>query len=313
MKLNLPVWFGLWCLIGLLIGLLTGLFTYSVAHSASVSPTQNTLDKIRRSKTLVVGYNETKIPFSYQDGNSQIVGYSYEITKSIAKAVQQHLGLSELKIEPRLVSSLNRFEMIQNGVVDIECTSTTHNKQRQEKYGFSTTFFITSARLMTRKDAGIRELIDLAGKTVIVRASSTSEALLQKFKAEKKIAINQLNSIERGPSPLDLLQSGQADAYMNDDILLYSAIFEAWRPAEWIVTGVPQSNEAYACTMRKEDTAFKQIVDKAITKLMLSGQMEQLYKKWFLSPIPPQGRALNIPLSDAMKKLFAAPNDLAFD
>lgn len=303
MKLNLPVWFGLWC----------GLFLYSAAHSATVSPTQNTLDKIRGSKTLVVGYNETKVPFSYQDSNAQIVGYSYEITKSIAKAVQQHLGLSELKIEPRLVSSQNRFEMVQNGLIDIECTSTTHNRQRGQLYGFSTTFFITGARLMARKDAGIRDFIDLAGKTVIVRATSTSETLLQKFKTEKKIAINQLNSIERGASPLDLLQSGQADAYMNDDILLYSAIFEAWRPAEWIVTGTPQSKEAYACTMRKEDTALKQIVDQTIAKLMLSGQMEQLYKKWFLSPIPPQGRALNIPLSDAMRKLFAAPNDLTFD
>ncbi len=298
MKTRAMAWFLLWSMVCL--------------QPLLAAPAPNTLEKIRRNKTLAVGYSEARIPFSYLD-NGQITGYSHEITQAVAKAIQQHLRLAELKIEPHLISSQNRFGMVQNGIIDLECTSTTHNRQRQQEYSFSNTFFIASSRLMTRKDAGIRDFADLAGKTVVVQASSTSEGLLQKIKAEKKIKLKQIAAIERNTSPLMLLQSGQADAYMNEDVLLYGTILESWRPTEWTVTGTPQSKEAYACTMRKDDIAMKQIADQAIKQLMVSGQMEKLYKKWFLSPIPPQGRMLNIPLNDDMKTLFATPNDRAFD
>ena len=96
-------------------------------------------------------------------------------------------------------------------------------------------------------------------------------------------------------------------------MLLYATRHEAWRPDDWIVTGKPQSFEAYGCILPKDDAAFKQIVDQEIARLMKSGEAAEIYRKWLLSPIPPKGINLNLPLSEAMSELYKNPNDKPFD
>jgi glutamate/aspartate transport system substrate-binding protein len=88
---------------------------------------------------------------------------------------------------------------------------------------------------------------------------------------------------------------------------------KAKRPADWIVTGTPQSREAYGCMLRKDDAPFKKVVDDAITGVMKSGEVEKIYAKWFMNPVPPKGLNLDFPLSDDMKALFKNPNDKAFE
>jgi glutamate/aspartate transport system substrate-binding protein len=107
------------------------------------------------------------------------------------------------------------------------------------------------------------------------------------------------------------VQSGRAVAFMMDDALLAGEMAKARRRDEWHIVGTPQSREAYGCMMRKGDPAFKKVVDDAIARLMTSGEAAKLYARWFLSPIPPKGLTLNLPLSDEMKALFASPNDRA--
>jgi glutamate/aspartate transport system substrate-binding protein len=64
--------------------------------------------------------------------------------------------------------------------------------------------------------------------------------------------------------------------------------------------------------LTKGDTQFKKLIDDTIAKAQTSGEAEKLYTKWFMSPIPPKGLNLNLPLSDDMKELFKSPNDKAF-
>ncbi len=271
------------------------------------------LKKIKQSGAISIGYYEAEIPFSYLDGKGQIIGYSYEITQKIIQAVSHELKLPKLEVHPIQLTLHNRFSMVQNEVVDIECGVSTNNNERKKQIAFSNTFFISRIRLMTRKDAKIVDFPDLRGKVAVTKASSTAELLLYKLNMQKNYKINIISAVERSVTPLTLLQTGQADAYVLDDILLYGAIADSWRPAEWIITGLPQSFEAYGCMMRKNDPAFKAVVDQAIAKLMQSGEAAQLYKKWFMLPIPPKGRALNFPMSEEMVKLYSNPNDHSFD
>ena len=88
---------------------------------------------------------------------------------------------------------------------------------------------------------------------------------------------------------------------------------KARKPGDWIVTGTAQSEEAYGCMVRKDDPAFKKVVDAALTKAMTSGEAQKIYTKWFMNPIPPKGLNLNMPLSDEMKAAFKAPNDKPFE
>jgi len=123
--------------------------------------------------------------------------------------------------------------------------------------------------------------------------------------------MNIISAKDHGESFLTL-QSGRAAAFMLDDALLAGERAKARNPNDWIIVGTPQSKEAYGMMLTKGDTQFKKLIDDTIAKVQTSGEAEKLYTKWFMSPIPPKGLNLNLPLSDDMKQLFKSPNDKAF-
>jgi len=271
-----------------------------------------TLKKIQESGSITLGHRESSIPFSYYDDKQQVIGYSQEFMMKAVDAVKAALKMPNLQIRFNPVTSQNRIPLIENGTIDIECGSTTNNAERQKQVAFSDTIFIIGTRLLTRKDSGIKDFADLAGKNVVTTAGTTSERLLRKMNEDKKMGMNIISAKDHGESFLTL-ETGRAVAFMMDDALLYGELAKAKHPEDWIVTGTPQSREAYGCMLRKGDTAFKKVVDDAIAATMKSGEAEKIYAKWFMNPIPPKGLNLNFPLSDDMKALYKNPNDRYFE
>lgn len=286
-----------------------GLGALSLAAHAQESAT---LKKIRETASITLGHRESSIPFSYYDDRQQVIGYSHELMLKAVEAIQAETRLGKLDIRLMPVTSANRISLVQNGTVDIECGSTTNNLERQKQVAFSTTIFVIGTRLMTRKDSGIKDFPDLAGKNVVTTAGTTSERLIRRMNEERQMKMNIIPAKDHGEAFLTL-ETGRAVAFMMDDALLYGEMAKAKRPGDWIVTGTPQSKEAYGCMVRRDDPSFKKVVDKALTQAMTGGEAEKIYAKWFLNPIPPKGLNLAMPLSDEMRSLYKAPNDRAFD
>jgi len=272
----------------------------------------NTLKKIKDTGVITLGHRESSIPFSYYDDKQQVIGYSHEIMLKAVDAIKADQKIDKLEIKLMPVTSANRITLVQNGTVDIECGSTTNNTERQKQVAFSNTIFVIGTKLMAKKDSGLKDFPDLAGKNVVTTAGTTSERLLRKMNEDKKMGMNVISAKDHGESFLTL-ETGRAVAFMMDDALLYGEIAKAKRAADWMVFGTAQSKEAYGCMLRKDDPAFKKVVDTAIAKLMTSGEAEKIYTKWFLNPIPPKGLNLNMTLSDEVKALYKAPNDTAFE
>ncbi|MCM8596091.1 glutamate/aspartate ABC transporter substrate-binding protein [Accumulibacter sp.] len=281
------------------------------ASAIGQEPT-GTLKKIKDSGVISLGHRESSIPFSYTDDKQQVIGYSHELMLKAVEAVKAELKLAKLDVKLIPVTSQNRIPLVQNGTVDIECGSTTNNTERQRQVSFSNSIFIIGTRLMTRKDSGINDFPELVGKNVVTTAGTTSERLLRKMNEEKQMKMNIISAKDHGESFLTL-ETGRAVAFMMDDALLYGEMAKAKRPSDWVVVGTPQSYEAYGCMMRKDDPAFKKVVDNALAKVMTSGEVEKIYEKWFLQPIPPKGLNLNFPLSTAVRNLYKSPNDKAFE
>jgi glutamate/aspartate transport system substrate-binding protein len=271
-----------------------------------------TLKKIKDSGAISLGHRESSIPFSYYDDKQQVVGYSQELMLKVVEAVKAELKLPALQTKLVPVTSQNRIPLVQNGTIDIECGSTTHNSERAKQASFSNTIFIIGTRLMTKKESGIKDFADLAGKNVVTTAGTTSERLIRKMNEERKLGMNIISAKDHGEAFLTL-ETGRAAAFMMDDALLYGEMAKARKPGDWVVVGTPQSFEAYGCMMRKDDPGFKKVVDGALAKAMTSGEAEAIYKKWFTQPIPPKGLNLNFPLSEQMQKLYKAPNDKSFE
>ena len=279
--------------------------------AAQAQELTGTLRKIKDSQIIVIGHRESSIPFSYYDDKNQVVGYSQDLVMKVVDAVKQKLNLPGLQVKLIPVTSQNRIPLVQNGTVDIESGSTTNNLERQQQVDFSNTFFIIGTRLLVKKDSGIKDFPDLKGKNVVVTAGTTSERLIREMNEKDNMGMNVISAKDHGESFLTL-QSGRAVAFMLDDALLAGERAKAKQPDDWVIVGTPQSKEAYGMMMRKGDDTFKKLVDEVIAKVQTSGEAEKLYNKWFLSPIPPKGLNLNLPMSDDMRQLFKNPNDKAF-
>jgi glutamate/aspartate transport system substrate-binding protein len=272
----------------------------------------DTLKKIKDSGAITLGHRESSIPFSYYNDKQEVIGYSHELMMKVVDAIKAELKLDKLDAKLMPITSANRITLTQNGTIDMECGSTTNNKERQKQVAFSNTIFIIGTRLMTKKDSGIKDFPDPKGKNVVTTAGTTSERLLRKMNEEKKMGMNIISAKDHGESFLTL-ESGRAVAFMMDDALLYGERAKSKTPDDWAVVGTSQSKEAYGCMMRKDDPKFKKVVDDALAKLMTSGEAEKIYNKWFTQPVPPKNLNMNMPMSDEMKALFKAPNDKAFD
>jgi glutamate/aspartate transport system substrate-binding protein len=288
------------------------LIAAAFATAPALAQESPTLKKAKETGSLTLGHRESSIPFSYYNDQQQVIGYSQELMMKAVEGVKENLKLAKLDTKLMPVTSANRITLVQNGTIDMECGSTTNNLERQKQVGFSTTIFVIGTKLLTKKDSGIKDFPDLAGKNVVTTAGTTSERLLRKMNEDKKMNMNIISAKDHGESFLTL-QTGRAVAFMMDDALLYGEIAKARKPGDWIVTGTAQSEEAYGCMLRKDDPEFKKVVDAALTKAMLSGEAEKIYAKWFMNPIPPKGLNLNMPMSDEMKALYKAPNDKAFE
>jgi glutamate/aspartate transport system substrate-binding protein len=279
--------------------------------SKADEPLTGTLKKINDSGAITIGYRESSVPFSYYDDRNQVIGYSYDLALKVVNAVKQRLHRPDLQLKLIPVTSQNRIPLVQNGTIDIEAGSTTNNLERQQQVSFSDNMFVIGTRLLVKKDSDIHDFPDLKGKRVVVTAGTTSERLIREMNQKDEMRMDIISAKDHGESFL-ILQSGRAAAFMLDDALLAGERAKARKPDDWVIVGTPQSKEAYAMMIRKDDPQFKGLVDDVISHAELSGDAEQLYQKWFLSPIPPKGLNLTLPLSEEMVALFKNPNDKAF-
>ncbi|MFM0346056.1 glutamate/aspartate ABC transporter substrate-binding protein [Paraburkholderia sp. RL17-347-BIC-D] len=283
-----------------------------VSTTASAQEAQSTLAKIQNGNSISIGHRETSVPFSYVDTNNQVIGFSQDICNRIIDAVKAKTGHPDLHVRFIPVTSQNRIPLVQNGTVDLECGVTTNLTARQNQVAFSDTFFVATTRLLTRKDSGIKDFADLAGKTVVTNQGTTSERLLRKMNEEKKMNMQIISAKDYGEGRVTL-ETGRAVAYMMDDVLLAGARSLTAKPADWVIVGTPQSSEAYGFMLRKDDPEFRKLVDDVMIHEMKSGDIKTMYDKWFMKPVPPKGINFDFPMSEGLEKMYAAPNDKAFD
>ena len=268
----------------------------------------STLEKISRTGTINLGHRESSVPFSYYDNKRQVVGYSHDLMLAVVERIRVALRLPALTVKLVPVTSQNRIPLVQNGTVDLECGSTTHNRERERQVAFSVSIFHTSSRLLTRRDSGITDLSDLRNRRVAVTAGTTSERSLLLHSEATGQRFDILTVKDHGDG-FNRLQEGRADAFLMDEAMLYGLRAKADRPEDWRVVGQPMAPEVYACMLRRNDLAFKAVVDQSLVQLMQSGEALKVYRRWFQSPIPPKGLNLNWPAPEVLLELYRAPND----
>jgi glutamate/aspartate transport system substrate-binding protein len=280
----------------------------SAALAAPVSAQEGTLQKIKQSGSITIGHRDASIPFSYYDDRQQPVGYAVDLCLKIVDAVKAELKMPRLDVKYQLVTSANRIPLMANGTIDLECGSTTNNLARQEQVGFTITHFVTANRWIAKKAANIRSLADLKGKTIVSTAGTTNIKQITEINGQQNLGMN-IISANGHAEAFQMVETGRAVAFVMDDILLYSLAAQSRSPGDYAISPVALSVEPYGIMLRKGDAAFKKVVNTAMTKLYKSGQINPIYEKWFLKPVPPKGINLKVPMSDQFKRVVANPTD----
>jgi glutamate/aspartate transport system substrate-binding protein len=280
---------------------------FAIAFAAAPALAQEgTLDKIKKSGTITVGHRDASIPFSYYDDQQKPVGYSVDICMRIVSAVKSELKLPSIQVNYQLVTSANRIPLMANGTIDLECGSTTNNLERQKQVWFTNTHFVTANRWVAKKTAKLKALTDLKGKTVVSTAGTTNIKQITELNTQQSLGMN-IISANGHPEAFQMVETGRAVAFVMDDILLYSLAAQARSPKDYEISPVALSVEPYGIMLRKDDTAFKKVVDAATADLYKSGAIKPIYEKWFLKPVPPKNINLNVQMTDVLKKTFANP------
>ena len=266
-----------------------------------------TLEKVREYGAIYVGHREGSIPFSYMVGD-EVVGYSKDICDRIVDAIKDQLDDPTLKVVLVPVTSSSRLLMLMTGVIDLECGSTTNTKIRQQQVAFGVTTFVSGVKAVTRKDIGIDRIADLNGKVVVTTAGTTTERLVKTVLAARNASVRPKTARTHTES-LSMVVSRQADAFVLDDAILAGLLADSPDGGKLKLLEDNFGFEPYGIALRKGDPEFKKLVDTTLIRMMKDGEIEKLYTKWFMSPIPPKGVNLQIPMSGMLKDLLSNPSD----
>lgn len=275
---------------------------------ASPSSESGTLKKIKESGTITLGVRDSSIPFAYLDDKQTYQGYSIDLCMKIVAAVQKTLGVAQLDVKMNPVTSSTRIPLMANGTIDLDCASTTNNLDRQKQVSFSPTMFVSGSRLLAKKTANIKSFDDLKGKTVAATSGSTNLRQVTQLNNEKSLGMSIVATKDPAEAFL-MVETGRAVAIVLDDIQLAALAANSKSPGDYAISSQALSVEPYGIMLRKDDPAFKKVVDDAITAVYKSGEINRIYGKWFQAPIPPKGISLNWPMTEQLKKVIASPTD----
>jgi glutamate/aspartate transport system substrate-binding protein len=282
----------------------------ALAAAPAIAQDSGTLKKIKDTGAITLGFRDASIPFSYLNDQQKPIGYAMDICYKIVDAVKAKLGMPNLTVNLNPVTSSTRIPLMANGTIDLECGSTTNNAERKKQVDFGMTYFVIKYRYVAKKSSNMDTIADLKGQTVVSTAGTTDIKALNELNASQNMGISILSANDH-PAAFLMVETGRAKAFLMDDILLYGLVASSKNPGDFHVSSASLGVEPYSLMLRRDDPAFKKVVDDAMIALYKSGEIEKIYTKWFLSPVPPKGINLNFPISDSLKKVFANPTDSA--
>jgi glutamate/aspartate transport system substrate-binding protein len=271
-----------------------------VAGAATAQP-NDTIDKIRQTKTITIGNREVSRPFSFLNEQKQPVGYAVDLCLKVVEQLRKDYNLPDLKVKYLTLSGAERIPKLVDGSVDMECGATTNTKARQEKVDFSLTYFIAGMKILARKDAGITDPYSLAGKTVALSKGTTSEKLFTQLH-DAEVPSMKLVQYPNNAEALKAVVEGKADAFPHDDILLTALLATVPSREAYKLTQTYLSIEPYAVMVRKGDKRLLAAVDRTLGGLYVTGEIYKIYNTWFDTP------TLHIPLSRLLQDSITRPS-----
>ena len=269
--------------------------------SADAADWTKTLKRINDSGEMNLGFREDQSPMSFDRGGGEAAGYSVDLCKYVASMAVETLGKTSIRINYVPVTAADRFEAIQSGKIDILCGATTKTLSRAEIVGFTQPTLVTGGALMSRKNAVIDTIYDLAGKRVAVVSNTTTIVALERVLKGESIdaEVIPVTSTSQG---MTLLERNEIDALAADQVVLIGQVISSGGRDRFTVSSELFSFEPFALAIPRGDADFQLVADRALSRLYRRGEIVEIYLQWFgsFSEEPPD-------LLKALYQLNATP------
>ncbi len=261
-----------------LTALFLAFFAATAASAQTQVPANSRLKAVTSTKIIKVAYRSDARPFSFLNDKNEPVGFTIDICKAVVKSIEQQFKLDQLKIEWVPVTVQTRFSAVASGKADMECGSSTVTLGRMKEVDFSSFVFVESTGLIVTKASNIRSFSDMTGKKIAVVSGTTNEqAIIAQVKQQKVGAT--IVSVKSGGEAVAMLESGNADGFASDKLLLVGARVQ--HPEALIMLPDDLSIEPYAISLPQGDWAFRLAVNTGLAQLFRSGEIIGIFKAWF--------------------------------
>ncbi|MDB5502399.1 MAG: gltI [Tardiphaga sp.] len=268
-----------------------------------------TLAAIKKSHTVRLGYRESSPPFSFLDQANRPIGYSLELCEAIVEDIGIEVDDAALRIEYVKVTSESRIPAVVDGLIDLECGSTTANAERRKQVAFSPLMFVAGTKLMVPKTTKAVAPTDFKGKTIVVTKGTTNEQAMHAVDAKFALGLNIVVSPDHEQS-YQMLVDGKADAFATDDILLSGLIARHKSQDRFRVVGDYLSYDPYGIMFRKGEPQLAAVVERAFRRLGSNRDLIPLYNKWFIARLP-TGERMGVSISPQLEESFKVLDDSA--
>ncbi len=255
--------------------------TAGCASMGPGAPPAGTLEKIRATKTIALGYRDSSVPFSYAGPTKEPIGYSVDLCTRVVEDLRRDLTLPDLRVTWVPVSVETRVRALVNGTIDLECGSTTNTLSRQERVDFSLTTFITGASLLALAGSGVSD--QLGAIRIAVIPGTTTEQMVKSAMATMGAGADaaKLVAVKDHADGLAAVVDRRADVYATDRAILMGLVTSASNPRQFALLDRYLSYEPYALMLRRGDPEFRLAVNRSLARLYRSGQVLDIYRRWF--------------------------------
>jgi ABC-type amino acid transport substrate-binding protein len=250
-----------------------------LAGHAAAQTAPNTLGKIRSAKAINVAYSPESLPFTFKETNNQPAGYSIDLCKRVIAQIGRAAGEPNLKVNWLAGSVTERLQMVASGRADLECANTTQTQSRLANVDFSNLIFIDGGGFLVKAGSPINQIPDLAGKKVAVLKGTTTETRLNDV-LKKRLVNATVVPIADANAGVAMVESGAVDAYAGDKIKLIGLAVMAKDPAKLSLLAEELSFEPYAMALPRNDSALRLEVNRALTQVYMSGEIETIFMQW---------------------------------
>ncbi|HWM43429.1 MAG TPA: amino acid ABC transporter substrate-binding protein [Burkholderiales bacterium] len=257
-----------------------------LALLAATAADAQTLDKVRKSGVITLGYIDGAAPFSFTDGNNEPQGYSVELCRAVAEGIAAQLKRTGLKTRWVKLTIQNRIDAVRKGQVDLECSTTTWTLSRQQLVDFSLVTFVDGGSLLVGAKSEAARLQDLGGKRIAVLRGTTTEKALRAALARHSVQA-EVVAVEKRDEGLALLREAQVEALAADRTTLIGVVVMSGAGAgQYRLLDQDFSIEQYALMLPRDDHDFRLAVNRVLARVYRSGEIEKIYARW-LGPLGP--------------------------